>query len=317
MQYYTAVRSRIIASILIGSVYAIASVILAPYYYAGDQLQYNLFYESAVSMDLYDSYDYYQSILGTKEPIYFLLVKMASPIVDKVYFVAFLNGILTGLISYFFFAFNVSLIFRLVFSVNFYLLVLMFAAERLKVGFIFAAAAFLYSERIKLILLGLAILAHTQIALLVIGFYLVNAVRDVTRLSGGSLLRKLPFYIAVFVVFLVIIKYQSGHIDAKVQAYLGHGGALDVLKVSIFLALGMFLSRRRLEPIIAGLPILVAAYFFGSERMAILGYVVFLYYGLQLRRGFNPINLALGLYFAWKSIFFMANVMSYGSGFVA
>ncbi|MGB4344290.1 MAG: hypothetical protein WBJ03_11825, partial [Moraxellaceae bacterium] len=169
-------KNKIIWPVIIGLFYVFSTVQIAPFYYGGDQLQYSIFYESAVDMDWADSYEYYQSVLGSKEPIYFLLVKLSAPFLERVYFSSVLNGILAGLIYYYFSLFNVALIFRFIFSVNFYLLVLLFAAERLKLGFIFLSLAFLWGDRVRLALLGISILAHTQIGLLVVGFYLANAV---------------------------------------------------------------------------------------------------------------------------------------------
>ena len=59
----------------------------------------------------------------------------------------------------------------------------------------------------------------------------------------------------------------------------------------------------------------IAVFMVGGDRVNIFGYFAFLYYGLQIRRGWNFGVLATSLYFTYSSIGFLINVFQLGDGF--
>lgn len=63
------------------------------------------------------------------------------------------------------------------------------------------------------------------------------------------------------------------------------------------------------------IPLFMAVFLFGDERINILGYFIFLYYALFVRRGLNVGVLITSVYFAYASYGHLVRIFKYGNGF--
>jgi hypothetical protein len=100
------------------------------------------------------------------------------------------------------------------------------------------------------------------------------------------------------------------------ERYISQSGVLGLFKVLLFMLMSLYYAwPKRLEIFALFIPILVFTAFFGGERFVILGYFVFMFYGLQVSRGLNLGVIATSSYFAVKGILFLDNVFVYGDGF--
>ena len=165
------------ATIYSGWIFVI-SLYISPYYIDGDQFYYRDFYKYCFyeSLTLVQQFDCYQKTLSSTEPGYFLISKLANTFFDKDLYIALANSILTFVVSLLVFKHYKVVWHRNLFLVliltNYYLVVMFFAAERLKFSFIFLAVALLLAGSKKIILFGLAMMTHIQSALLIGPYFL-------------------------------------------------------------------------------------------------------------------------------------------------
>lgn len=288
------------------------SLLLLPFYDGGDQIVYGNFYYNCLGYDLWDSFECYRNSLGTSEPGYFLVAHALSSIFGKNEFSAALNGVFTFLVFHRFFKMRVASYFIMTIPLNFYFLVLFFAAERLKLAFIFAFIGFYFVGWRRFIFFILAALSHIQISLMLMVLYLISMLRK--NDYGFSYMGAIKYLLAVIpLVFIVYL--MRDHVAMKFESYNQLGGLFAAIKVSFFILLSQAYSKNKLEPLIAGLPIVLAAYFVGSDRLVIFSYIFFLGYAFSYKRGYNVLILASALYFSWKGFDFLDKVMAYGDGF--
>jgi hypothetical protein len=293
------------------------SLVIAPYYVNGDQFHYIRVYEELVKLDFLDGFEYYKKALTSQEVVHFTLSWVACKYLEKTVFVALSNSLLAYLATAVFIRWRAApwLASTIVLS-NFYFVVLYFAAERLKFGFVFLAASILCLNRRRWLFLFsfLSVASHVQVVIayasILFRFFVVKIRRF---LMVG---RVHPLYVLSFAIIIPITLFPFGdQLLRKLEGY-SHDQELASLGRSLaFLLLSIYYSRNRSDVILLFIPILVAAYVVGDERVNLLAYFVFLYYGFRINHGINAGVLIVSTYFSYASIPFLAKVLEYGNGF--
>ena len=236
--------------------------------------------------------------------------------INKIIFMAVCNTFLANLIIKVFNDLKVNfLITSLFITTNFYLYVLFFAAERLKFGFIFFLIAILYKRNSfrKILFFMLSILSHLQMIILYSGKIFDLSLTELKRFITSLELRKSLFLITPF-VFISFLFIQSDLL-IKIIAYGDSKGLSDFLRISLFLIMALYYSSSKLKTLVYFVPLFIAVYFVGGDRVNMIGYIYFLYSALQYRNGFNLGVLATTLYFLYININFVKNIILYGNGF--
>lgn len=316
---------KINKSVFYATLYSIiafcSTIYLIPFYVEGDQTHYRGFYNYC----FYDSYTFeqqffcFQDTLGSSEPGYFLISKLFnSLLISKDIYIAIANSILTFL--------SVILIFKhykviwhrhvFIFLVltNYYFIVMLFAAERLKFGFIFLILALFFNQRKRLFLFASAMLMHAQMAIMIAPFFLTNIFSEKSRWFMKALT-----IIGGLVLFGGISYFLQGHIQAKYEAYStlesGNFGLTGALKTSVFIILA-FISIRKILVIIAGSPLIILSYFLGSDRIGMLAFIMYVGFVLYYKNKMDLLLFLVMLYFSYKSIEFISNILQYGTGYI-
>jgi len=300
----------------------ILTIYILPYYVNGDQEHYREFYKYC----FYGNYTItqqmfcYNNTLGSNEPGYFILSKIANLFLDKDIFIAIANSILAFLL--------VLLVFRyckmswerytllaLIFT-NYYVVVLFFSAERLKFAFIFLIAALLTTQAKKIVFFGLAMLTHVQSALLIAPYFISKILHKNTKpvVKWATLIASLSMFTVAFVLL-------RGHIESKFTIYAtvveeSGVGLIGMIKTSVFIVLA-YVSTRKLLPVIAGIPLVAISYFLGSDRIGMLAFILYLGATLYYKNKIDLILLVVMLYFSYKSIGFILNILRYGNGYAS
>lgn len=298
------------------------SMILLPYANLGDQIYYRAFYEGLPGYSFSEGFSFYRNALGTQEWGYYILVYVFSGWVDKNVLMSVVNAFLGGIVARNIFLLGASRFLLLMIFFNFYFLVLLFSAERLKLGALFCLLAFSTQGSKGFICWVMAFLSHAQTLILLMVKIISKMASEAVFILQGRLKYGLLISVALSVVFLVIIFTVLGdHIAAKLDSYSGPdgifaGGWQALLKPAIFLVGSAFYAKQnRYEAVIANIPLLVAAFFVGDERLVMFSYFIFMYYAIQVNRGLNVGVLVGGFYFLVKGIFFISNILEYGDGF--
>lgn len=292
------------------------SIYVAPFYTKGDQFSYSKFYEECF-LPGQDQWFCYKNTLSSSEPVYFFLSKIAHLFLDKVTFISIFNAlfvyVLTVLICNFYKAVWHRHIFIWLVFFNYYIYVLFFAAERLKFGFIFVCLALLFTNSKRASFFCLAVLAHTQ-TIFMITPYFTNLILK----SKLSIFKKFGIIsvasLAGFGLFMIL----RAHIEEKILAYTVLDGSgsniMGFMKTAVFVTLAAA-STRRYDPLIAGIPLLIASLILGGERVSILAFFMYLGYVIYYNKKMDIIMGIIMLYFVNSGYKFLFNIINYGSGY--
>jgi hypothetical protein len=198
---------------------------------------------------------------------------------------------------------------------NFYFYVLFFAAERLKVSFIFLTMALVYVNGSKFYFFSiLSVISHIQVLAVYVMLFFREALIEFLRIITSGKIKKI-ILIGFIVLFLTLV-VMSGQIIEKFSAYAVTGFDIQsVYKLLVFYFMTLVYSRNRLDVTILFIPLFIAALMIGDERINMFGYFVFLYYAIPVNKGFNVGVVLTSVYFLYKTIIFVHNVIVNGNGF--
>ena len=297
------------------------TLLILPFYVDGDQRHYREFYENISNLGLLEAFDYYTNTLGTKEPGYFILIYLCEPFVSKDVLMSVLNGVLSFLLARFFVRQKTSLIVIFLLLCNYYLFVLFFAAERLKLALLLYFLAY-ESTKGRGGFIFVAVMSHVQTLLLIFIRIFEKSTSDIFSVLRG---KSKDFRSTIFVligIFLMLYLLRD-HILDKQAAYSAmrggqnsfSGGLFSTVKPLIFTVFSYICSRAKYQALLLQTPLVVAAFFLGDERVAIFSYFVFMYYGLQLRRGLNFFVISTAMYFAYNGLLFATTIIRFGNGY--
>ena len=295
----------------------IISLIVFPHYTAGDQEFYRSFYNGVADLNLTEGFAFYKDSLGTSEPGYFLLSFLFAPILPKDFLFSILNFALFQQIFLWLLKQDVSRYLFPTLYVNFYLLVLAFSAERLKVSLLVFLIAFCFSGLFRILFLALSVVTHVQVLVLFAATQVRSINNVLYKLFHGRLGFGFLSLASITMLMMAILFLLKDHIESKLGAYYGFwGGPIAVVKPLLFTLLTVYYAKeRRFEALLVSLPFVVCSYFIGEERIVIFSYFVFMFYALPVNRGLNVGVAMTSLYFSCKGILFLYNLALFGDGF--
>jgi hypothetical protein len=311
--------ARAVVPAAVGLACLMFSLYVFPYYTSGDQLYYRDFYDGLPFYDWATGLIFFADTLDSREPGYYLLVYLFSPLVNKDWLMSALNGALGYVLTLWLLRVRTSFIVIALVFTNFYLMVLFFSAERLKLAMLFFLLAFTVRGSLRYVFAGMSVLTHTQTVILWASRLSPPAWTMVRRLFTARLDGK-PLKMLAGLVAVALGSYLLyEHVLGKFMSYAAEsGGVQTLLKPLAFLVATQVYSRyRRFEALLAHLPIMAAAYAVGPDRVVIFSYFAFMFYGVQYRRGLNVLTLVFLAYFAMKGVSFIEDTIHYGSGFVS
>lgn len=292
------------------------SMYIAPLYTEGDQVHYSKFYKECFLQGT-DQWFCYRNTLDSSEPVYFYLSKIAHLFLEKATFISIFNALFVYTITLIVFNFYKNVWHRHIFIwfifLNYYIYVLFFAAERLKFGFIIICLALLFTRKKRFLLIFLSVLAHTQMIFIITPYFTnlifknkLSKLKKIGIISIGSM--------AVFGLFSIL----RSQIEAKILAYtvLDSSGLslMGVIKTAVFVVLAAA-STRKYDPLISGIPLLVASVIFGGERISILAFFMYLGYVIYYNRKMDIPMIIVMLYFVYSGYNFLTNIINYGTGY--
>lgn len=286
------------------------------FYDAGDQAFYRFFYEHVASLPLAEALIFYKNQIGSSEPVYFFFVYLLSPILNKDLLFSAVNGVLAYFSVLWLLKNQVSRNIIILLCVNFYVIVILFSAERLKLALLFFVLASVVKLPWKYLLWCCSVLSHMQTAILLC-ISLSDNILALPKLLKRKILSKELIYFSVFLVSLVVgIYILKDHLIFKITSYAQAGGIKALFKPVIFLLLTLWVARKEaIAAVVSHLPLLAAAFIIGEGRIVIFSYFVFLYYGLRYKNGLNLPVIATSIYFMLGGFVFLFKIFTYGQGF--
>lgn len=297
----------------------LASYVLTVPYVNGDQEFYRSFYNS-LSYAQFTEIALLQYInTGSAEPLYgFLMWVGAVNKVDKDIYIAIFNTILCCAILRFLLNNKAGLLFCFFMFSNYYLMVILTSAERLKFAYIFLAIAAANSSyvRTKIWILASA-LFHFQ------SFILLSSMAS-GYLSKIQLKRRVRFkilllYLAALLIgvalLVVFFKLFSGYLTNKINSYSDLGGIEGVINIVVLAMFSILIFNKKSEVLISLAACALFSLIVGPERVNMIAVSLFIYFSVLYRKASHPLTFVIMAYFSLKSIDYLFRVFSYGDGF--
>lgn len=312
-------KEKLFFSVLISIVIFFISLFLLNFYVNGDQSHYIKFWSDASSLNFFDTYSLQASSLGSREPLYSLLVNFFSGWVPKNLVVASTNTLIAFLCCRWMFRHNVNLIVIISLFGIFYFWVVFLAAERLKFAFLFLLLSTVY-VRGSFLFYGAALLTHISVIILILARYsneIINLIYDLfIRLKVGK--KKILYFLISLIGIGLIGTLLSAHIYNKLSYLLQDFSFsyIGVIKGLIFWFMALVYCKGRYQEVLtSGFVLMIPVLLLGPDRTIIFYYIFFLYYALQYNRGLNLGVIITILYFGFGTFSFVENVLNYGDGF--
>lgn len=288
------------------------SIFLFEFFTGGDQKFYRHYYSEVAQMGFVDGFLFYKNALSTSEPGYFILTYFSSKFLDKDILLSLINAVFVFYIFLFLNSKKVSYAIQILLLFNFYLVVLLFSAERLKISLFILLISFSYSGIPSVALKLLSFFTHVQTLILIVQPFIVNFL----NFSNEVALSKKRVFSSIAVIFFLCLALflMKDHIFEKISHY--EGDIYSTFKPIVFMIFSILCTeKRKIIPFFQSMLFVIISYFLGEERIVIFSYIVFMYYGLQFKRGKNIYVVTTSIYFSTKGIIFLLNIFNFGDGF--
>jgi len=299
--------------------FAFSAWLLAAYD-AGDQAHYERFWYAAEWAYPWQWAALQVRYLGSSDALYSLLIGLGNYTgIDRIVYISLWNGLFTALVAEILRRYKAGLFFSLLLFSNFYLLVLLGPAERLKFAYILLAMSVCLTDyRLRFASAVAAIFFHTQ-AIFQFGasaiYYVFTEYKTILR-NRWSLLASAVLFPAVLGGSVLYIYLRAGDIiSQKSEIYSNQSqGVLEVVQWALILVAGCAVFRYRIAFLASMLPLGVFTMLFGN-RINIATLALFCAVALAQDRTRHPVVVAIMAYMSFKSIGFIINVLETGQGF--
>lgn len=296
------------------------SMWLLDLYRGGDQEHYDRFWRAMVwtHPSLWSRLQY--AYLSSAEPLYRLIIGVGTYLnVDRLTYLSLWNAFFLSLIGYALIKNRSSIPFVIFVFTNFYILVLLSSAERLKFGYIFLLLAFCVENlRWKTVFSVLSGFAHTQAVIQFMSaaiYYVAVEYRQIFATRSGTIALVIGGPTVVGVVMYYLINSIGEIVIQKSEFYMGESqGIPEIVQWLLILICGTIVFDRRLPFVIAMLPMGVLTSLFGG-RVNVATLAFFCGLALTGRKTTHPLVLLVMAYMSFKSIGFITNVLNTGQGF--
>lgn len=294
-------------------------------YTGGDRLHYRRFFELSSNVDLNlnalyikQVFDLQRTNTGSGEPLYGVLVWISSHFITNEIFVNTTNALLSYLLFIYMYRYKVSFITYAMVFTNFYFIVLLTGAERLKFSTIIVLIGLVSSRKIiKVISLSLAPLFHVQTLILYSPVFITDILLGGNRsfwAVGKFFSRRNVIIISSF-CFFAIIFFLRDYIIKKAYGYSTNSQS-DLFNITVLTAISFMTFGRNLNPSIAVASLSMIIIVVGDSRVNMIGYMIYLYYCFEHRKANSVFFILISLYFSYKSISFVDKIIQYGDGFL-
>jgi hypothetical protein len=289
-------------------------------YYLGDARAYQTFYDSLYRAPV-SQWEMLQNLhLGSAEPAYrYLIGPAAFNNVDRILYISIWNGLFIALICNILFRYKASIIFAVFLLSNYYVLVLLGPAERLKFAYITLLFSFSFKRpKLQLAFLASSIFFHTQAivqfvsaAAYWVGSNLDKLLRAPLRTLMASVL--LTFALGTVLYFFYEAVGQS--ISDKSQVYGdASAGLSEAVQWVLLLIVGLAVFSGRFAYFVGMLPMGVLTILFGN-RVNVATLTFFVVLALSQGKTRHPAVLLVMAYMTIKSVPFLLDVLKYGTGY--
>lgn len=282
------------------------------WYTGGDLVQYRAYWELAGRSDFSNARLQQLSYLGGAEPGYAYVAHIASVYISHDVFMSAVNATFVVVLFAWLRKCDAPGLFVILVFSNFYLLVLLVPAERLKFAALALALGFMCRSWLRAMAWALAPLFHLQAVLV-----LMMVAIDVVGGLGGRLTvaRRVALLMGLATVGFVVYRVSGQAGIEKAQGYSQAAGGLGWIPAAmVALLILLFLPRRR-GLLFSAVMLAGAAVVLGGDRINMMSIFLLVAAFVQERKFGHPAVLLTLLYFSWRGVEFLIRVHQTGSGF--
>ena len=273
----------------------IFSYFISSAYTLGDQVHYRRFYELAAGYNFQELFLYAHRTIGSIEPISLTTIWLGAKLgIPKDIYISFLNSILT-LLLFLLLERNRAILAFPFLALNYYILVLFCAAERLKIGYIFLILSSLLSGFASIAIFFISIASHYQLTLLIPSIILDRYYTDFVDLFFKFKIKKrllsLMFYILIpFSSIFILFNLQG--LQRKIPSFdLFSQGLTDIAPLILLTVAAVIYCKPRLKSFIVLSPFYAMTFLIVGDRINIMAFTYAALIFIRNRQLFNPISL--------------------------
>lgn len=300
-------------------IYFVSEHLLSLYIF-GDQKYYIDFYYSVRGADLSEVPILQYSKTGSAEPFYgYLIWILSNSGLEKTPVIAAFNGLFGVLVAATIRRFNGNFALAVIIFTNYYFIVMITSAERLKFSYMVLCASILVGGKVGRVLFISSPLVHLQSAITIASVAtgkLSSVIANTGRGPRGKVRIISGISVGFAFLFLAFQRFQE-RILGKFESYSGLGeGIWSTAEMVVFFLASLIVARKKWETVLFFIPLIAATAVLGGSRVNMIGFVMLLFIALKDRKAYHPILVVLYLYFAYKSVGFISNILKYGVGYV-
>jgi len=300
-------------------VFYLYSFILISNYTDGDQRSYRALYDALSGVELIDVLEVSRFYITASDPLSFYILWSGARLgIDKDVFISLANVVLLSCLFFLARRYRANYLIVLMLMSNFYVVVLMTGAERLKFAFIFVFLAMIVKGRFKkIVFLVSAVFSHLQTIILLASFFMGDISAKVSKDFQKGAVRKSVALGGFFVVLagFAVVFALLGDIDRKADQYSNESGIVGLAQVVGLFAAGLVFLKNRTRFIATMLPLVIAVILLGGQRVNMIAVMLVIFLFWLEGKVNHPFMYIVMLYFSVKSIPFIKNIMEYGNGF--
>lgn len=252
--------------------------------------------------------------VGSAEPIYALTVWTGASLnIDKDIYFSVFNVILLCLITLNCLKYRISTLVIFLLLTNFYVIVLLTAAERLKLSFILILLAVYFEGRVRKSLLFVAPAAHFQTLILYAGVIFSYIPKPARHVKRSTLLRFVKYAIIASPPLIAFLFYFQETLISKFLIYFSLAGRFsELIQWAIISVFGLVILRDRWGAACAFASMGCMILLLGGGRVNMILFFVLFILLQRERKLTHPIMLVILLYLSIKSVDFISNIFTYG-----
>ncbi|MDY6992239.1 MAG: hypothetical protein SVR94_06490 [Pseudomonadota bacterium] len=311
-------NTAVIALILLPVFYFISYNLLLSYV-GGDQAYYRDYYSALKDKPISDIPKITKKYINANEPFSgFILWAGSNLDIQKDVYISILNLFL--LLGVFLLARknNVKAPVIVLLLTNFYILVLLTSAERLKIAYIFIVFSALFAGKARWALASISPFSHLQSLLLFPSLFMRNLESELRRLFSYFVIRKRIIFQVFFIscTALIIFLFLGEGIVRKGIIYASKDKSpVELASLVLLSVVALFVSINRSRMLLLILPLYPFVIILGGDRVNMMAVTLVIYQLMIEGRMHHPLIYLLLVYFSSKSIPFVNNIIIHGNGF--
>lgn len=311
---------RFLSNVFVFWFFFLFSYLLVQSYTGGDQEHYRKLYETFSKTLFSDILRIGLVHIGSAEPLTMLILWAGAKLhIDKDIYISFWNAILSLGLFILSRKHRMNLLFTFLLLTNFYVIVLMTGAERLKFAMIFLIYSFIYfnSRKLHYGFMLISPLAHFQSLIFISGYISHVFSNQILRFFFSLKIKKsaLFFSVVVLIFLALFLVVFSDILLSKFDAYFSSSSISSLFNILLLSVLVLFIARNKFAFFLMLFVLAVFVLLFGGERVNMIAFFLSLFFLILEKRADHPLFLLLMVYFSVKSIPFVYNIMVHGNGF--